>query len=57
VFLLRGTWNDQYVNALHNFDGSSKPLVNDLTDASSGAHEILSSIRATWIGVSGKDIL
>lgn len=57
VFLLRGTWNDQYVNALHNFDGSSKPLVNDLTDASSGAHEILNSIRATWIGVSGKDIL
>jgi predicted phage terminase large subunit-like protein len=56
VFLLRGTWNDQYINALHNFDGSGKPLVNDLTDSSSGAFELLNRIKATWVGVSGKDV-
>jgi predicted phage terminase large subunit-like protein len=56
VFLLRGTWNDQYINALHHFDGSGKPLINDLTDASSGAFDIINSIKSTWIGVSGKDI-
>jgi hypothetical protein len=42
---------------LHNFDGSGKPLVNDLTDSSSGAFELLNRIKATWVGVSGKDIL
>lgn len=57
VLLLRGTWNDQYINALHNFDGSGKPLINDLTDSSSGAFELLNRIKATWVGVSGKDIL
>lgn len=56
VFLLRGIWNDQYINALHHFDGSPKPLINDLTDASSGAYEILSSIRSTWVRVTTKDI-
>jgi hypothetical protein len=41
---------------LHHFDGSGKPLINDLTDASSGAFDIINSIKSTWIGVSGKDI-
>ena len=38
VKLLRGSWNDRYLNALHDFDGSPKPLTNDITDASSGAY-------------------
>ncbi|NES25814.1 MAG: hypothetical protein F6K41_44725, partial [Symploca sp. SIO3E6] len=38
VKLLLGSWNDQYLNALHDFDGSPKPLTNDITDASSGAY-------------------
>lgn len=56
VFLLRGGWNDQYINALHHFDGSGKPLINDLTDASSGAFEIINSIKSTWVGVTGKEM-
>lgn len=38
VKLVRGDWNDQYLNALYKFNGSRQPLVNDLTDASSGAY-------------------
>jgi len=37
VKLVRGEWNDRYLNSLHAFDGTSKPLVNDITDASTGA--------------------
>lgn len=35
VKLLRGPWNEMYVKSLHQFDGTRKILVNDLTDASS----------------------
>lgn len=35
VKLLRGAWNEVYVKSLHQFDGTRKILVNDLTDASS----------------------
>lgn len=42
VKLLRGDWNSRYLNAIHQFDGTSKPLVNDFTDASSGAYNELS---------------
>ena len=38
VKLVRGDWNDRYLNALYKFNGSRQPLVNDLTDASSGAY-------------------
>lgn len=41
VLLWPGLWNDAYLNALHQFDGSAQPLVNDLTDASSGAFALL----------------
>ena len=37
VKLVRGDWNDRYLNALYKFNGSRQPLVNDFTDASSGA--------------------
>jgi predicted phage terminase large subunit-like protein len=37
VFLLKGHWNDRYINALYGFDGTPKPLTNDFTDATSGA--------------------
>lgn len=42
VSLYRGAWNDEYLGALQRFDGSPQPLVNDYTDASSGAHQYLS---------------
>jgi len=45
VKLLRGDWNDRYLNALYKFDGTKKPLVNDLADASSGAFNELSKQR------------
>lgn len=41
VRILRGDWNEQYLDALYHFDGSSKPRVTDLTDASSGAFSFL----------------
>lgn len=44
VKILRASWNDTYLNALRDFDGSPKPLVNDLTDSSSGAYADLKTI-------------
>ena len=43
VSLLRASWNDQYLDCLQRFDGTPNPLINDVTDASSGAHQYLSS--------------
>jgi predicted phage terminase large subunit-like protein len=41
VFLLKGDWNERYLNAIYGFDGTPKPLTNDYTDASSGAWSCL----------------
>lgn len=41
VKLLRGDWNERYLNAIHAFDGTSKPLTNDFADSSSGAYNEL----------------
>ena len=41
VKLLRGDWNERYLNAIHAFDGTSKPLTNDFADGSSGAYNEL----------------
>ena len=41
VYLLQSDWNNIYINNLQKFDGSAKPLVNDLTDASTGAFNLL----------------
>ena len=41
VALLRSPWNEEYLNCLQRFDGSPSPLVNDVTDASTGAHKFL----------------
>ena len=46
VKLLRGEWNDRYLNSLHAFDGTPKPLVNDIADSSSGAFAELSKAPA-----------
>jgi predicted phage terminase large subunit-like protein len=52
--LLRAPWNDVYLNSLQAFDGSSQPLVNDLTDATSGVYhglverKIAKAGRAKW---------
>ena len=45
VKLLNADWNNVYRNSLQKFDGSMKPLVNDLTDASTGAYFILSKVN------------
>jgi predicted phage terminase large subunit-like protein len=37
VDLLQGGWNDMYLGCAQAFDGSKKPLTNDVIDASSGA--------------------
>lgn len=38
VKLVRGNWNDQFLDAIHAFDGTAKPLVNDIVDSGSGAY-------------------
>lgn len=43
IKLLRGAWNDQFLSAVNQFDGSKKPLVNDIVDSGGGAHDVLSS--------------
>ena len=58
VFVVRGEWNETYLNALQAFDGTKKPLVNDLTDASSGAYGCLPSdfeISESFIDGVGND--
>ena len=58
VFVVRGEWNETYLNALQSFDGTKKPLVNDLTDASSGAYACLPSdfeISESFIDGVGND--
>lgn len=49
VRLLLAPWNDQYLSAVHAFDGSPKPLVNDIVDSSSGAFQAVHGHRQTLI--------
>lgn len=44
VKLLRGAWNDRFLNAISNFDGSPQPLTNDIVDSLDGAIALLKSI-------------
>jgi phage terminase large subunit-like protein len=41
IKVLRGSWNNQLFNALTKFDGTAKPLVNDVIDAGSGCNVLL----------------
>ncbi|MBW4636371.1 MAG: hypothetical protein KME30_32190 [Iphinoe sp. HA4291-MV1] len=45
VKMLAGKWNDVARDALHGFDGTPKPLVNDITDALSLAYNALDACR------------
>jgi phage terminase large subunit-like protein len=42
VDLQQGTWNEKYLDCCVSFDGSRKPLVNDVIDSSTGAFTELS---------------
>jgi predicted phage terminase large subunit-like protein len=42
VKILRGDWNERYLDALYKFEAKPKPLISDLTDASSGAYHAIS---------------
>lgn len=44
IKLLRGDWVDKFLNAMGNFDGSPKPLTNDIVDSFDGAFALLDSI-------------
>jgi phage terminase large subunit-like protein len=48
VKLVRGTWNDAYLNELENFDGSDG-CVADQVDASSGAFHLLANVKRAGI--------
>jgi predicted phage terminase large subunit-like protein len=43
VYLVRGSWNNRFLNAVESFDGSSKtePPINDIVDSLSGAYNLL----------------
>lgn len=45
VKLLRGVWNAMFLDAVHGFDGTTQPLINDVTDALSGAYGEISGVR------------
>lgn len=38
IKILKGIWNNEFLDALHGFDGTPQPLINDYTDALSGAY-------------------
>lgn len=42
VKILRGDWNERYLEALYRFEAKPQPLISDLTDASSGAYHAIS---------------
>ncbi len=46
VYLLDNDWNSVYLNCVQGFDGSKKPLINDIVDASSGAYSELEGMSA-----------
>lgn len=46
VYLLTGEWNSVYLNCVQGFDGSKKPLINDVVDGSSGAYSELQGMTA-----------
>lgn len=54
VKLFRGAWNDQFLAAIHEFDGSKKPLVNDIVDSADGAFSQLQELSPRNSLVGGK---
>ena len=48
VKLVRGTWNDKYLNELQNFDGSGG-CIADQVDASSGAFHLLTNVKRAGV--------
>ena len=41
INLIEGEWCDRFLTSIHQFDGTPKPLVNDLTDSLAIAHSFL----------------
>jgi phage terminase large subunit-like protein len=55
IKLLRAAWNDQFLSAVNQFDGTAKPLVNDIVDSGSGAYAVLGESGVTMaIAPGGK---
>ena len=50
IKLLRGAWNNEFLDALHGFDGTPQPLINDYTDALSGAYSCKERSRLEFAG-------
>jgi predicted phage terminase large subunit-like protein len=42
VDLVEGVWNEKYLDCCQAFDGTPRPLVNDVVDSSSGCYSVLS---------------
>lgn len=54
VKVLRGAWNDKFLNSLHEFDGTKKPLINDIVDSTDGAFSELQDLAPRSMYVGGK---
>jgi phage terminase large subunit-like protein len=46
IKLWRGSWNDQFLSAVHQFDGTKKPLINDIVDSGSGCNALVEAIAS-----------
>jgi phage terminase large subunit-like protein len=46
VDMVEGLWNEVYLDCCLRFDGSAKPLINDVIDSSSGCYSVLSAQSA-----------
>lgn len=44
VSVLKGDFSTTFLNSVVQFDGSKKPLINDIVDATSGAYSVLQNI-------------
>jgi predicted phage terminase large subunit-like protein len=52
VKLLRASWNDQFLAAVNQFDGTKKPLINDIVDAADGAYAELAQNNRTRTAIA-----
>lgn len=41
IYIVRGEWNQQFLNAVQSFDGTFKATINDIVDSLSGAYYVL----------------
>lgn len=54
VKIIKSHWNNMFLDAVHGFDGQPRPLINDITDALSGAHAHIVSTQPINFGIANR---